>query len=862
MGEDTVIGVPRNSRHHVSRARLLRLLDDVPLIVVRAPAATGKTALVAEWARNQERAGLWVTMGDPVPTRLEYWRTVVTALADIDALDRESPLREPLREPTLRRTLVRGFARLRKPFTLIVDNHNVTDADVDTDLVTLAQHVDELTIAVAGRARTSLEHPRTQILVDTRVLGTKALAFTAAETEALLDRHVDEATTTDGRFVHELTGGHPGLLRAVIAHTQHRAEALVSREGLQEFLTLLVRAEVRRALQDPRQRPAATFVLRCSLADQMRPVLAHQFAADLLLEEPLEEGLHRPEMLGVMDVDAISGTLEVSNYLRALLRVEARTHLREELPELYATIARQEMEDGTPLQALRAASASGDLDLVSVVIARRWQHFLWDGILTDAEEHLVTVPREQLHRYPLVAGLLGLAANMDPNRRQRAVGLLSIAVEGARLLRRSAERGERFFLTALEIALGRIGGIGQDPLPRTLAAVRTLDEWSNHLVRVESEPIFRTQLAITLFRSGRLYQAADVLRDAVATDDDGPGVAPFQAMAIKAGIHAHLGTMSTSRRFLARADEQGWSSELRDSYLGVLGHYAAAWDRIDAFDPSGAQHHVDRIAPQHVNIEFAPYVALLQAHIRLLQGRANEALDQLTEDMRRMEVDQRMTPFERITLDKVSALLSLAAGRIGQTRVKLAGEADAALNTVVGAAMELSSGRPEEALARLAARQRELTTPRSAGPQRVVVAAALLRTGDRAGALNAAEQLIALMAQHEVRSHLIYVTHRDLVAIRDLLADERPDLVPVLGDVEQVPRVLRSSDDVGLLTKRENVVLQELSRTGSTSELAERLGVSSNTVKTQLRSIYRKLGATSRSDALAVAVREGLLRSR
>jgi len=563
-----------------------------------------------------------------------------------------------------------------------------------------------------------------------------------------------------------------------------------------------------------------------------------------------------------MDVDAISGTLEVSNYLRALLRVEARTHLREELPELYATIARQEMEDGTPLQALRAASASGDLDLVSVVIARRWQHFLWDGILTDAEEHLVTVPREQLHRYPLVAGLLGLAANMDPNRRQRAVGLLSIAVEGARLLRRSAERGERFFLTALEIALGRIGGIGQDPLPRTLAAVRTLDEWSNHLVRVESEPIFRTQLAITLFRSGRLYQAADVLRDAVATDDDGPGVAPFQAMAIKAGIHAHLGTMSTSRRFLARADEQGWSSELRDSYLGVLGHYAAAWDRIDAFDPSGAQHHVDLIAPQHVNIEFAPYVALLQAHILLLQGRANEALDRLTEDIRRMEVDQRMTPFERITLDKVSALLSLAAGRIGQTRVKLAGEADAALNTVVGAAMELSSGRPEEALARLAARQRELTTPRSAGPQRVVVAAALLRTGDRAGALIAAEQLTALMAQHEVRSHLIYVTHRDLVAIRDLLADERPDLVPVLGDVEQVPRVLRSSDDVGLLTKRENVVLQELSRTGSTSELAERLGVSSNTVKTQLRSIYRKLGATSRSDALAVAVREGLLRSR
>ncbi|HTN55627.1 MAG TPA: helix-turn-helix transcriptional regulator, partial [Microbacterium sp.] len=52
------------------------------------------------------------------------------------------------------------------------------------------------------------------------------------------------------------------------------------------------------------------------------------------------------------------------------------------------------------------------------------------------------------------------------------------------------------------------------------------------------------------------------------------------------------------------------------------------------------------------------------------------------------------------------------------------------------------------------------------------------------------------------------------------------------------------------LTKRERVVLGGLHLYDSNADLAAALVISPNTVKTQLRSAYRKLGVTNRAEAL------------
>lgn len=65
---------------------------------------------------------------------------------------------------------------------------------------------------------------------------------------------------------------------------------------------------------------------------------------------------------------------------------------------------------------------------------------------------------------------------------------------------------------------------------------------------------------------------------------------------------------------------------------------------------------------------------------------------------------------------------------------------------------------------------------------------------------------------------------------------------------------------VGLsaLTQRERVVMSELGEDVTLEDIAARLWVTRNTVKTQLRSAYRKIGVSTRAEAVAWARAHGL----
>jgi DNA-binding CsgD family transcriptional regulator len=53
------------------------------------------------------------------------------------------------------------------------------------------------------------------------------------------------------------------------------------------------------------------------------------------------------------------------------------------------------------------------------------------------------------------------------------------------------------------------------------------------------------------------------------------------------------------------------------------------------------------------------------------------------------------------------------------------------------------------------------------------------------------------------------------------------------------------------LTRRERVVLAELAQHLTLEEIAQRLWVTRNTVKSQVRSTYRKIGVSTRAEAVA-----------
>ncbi|WP_084605974.1 response regulator transcription factor [Agreia bicolorata] len=81
-------------------------------------------------------------------------------------------------------------------------------------------------------------------------------------------------------------------------------------------------------------------------------------------------------------------------------------------------------------------------------------------------------------------------------------------------------------------------------------------------------------------------------------------------------------------------------------------------------------------------------------------------------------------------------------------------------------------------------------------------------------------------------------------------ASLREELDEILGDVSRsLPQVFSPVTPV-LLTARENEVLDALHRFSSVKELASALHISPNTAKTHLRSLYKKLGVTTREQAI------------
>ena len=60
------------------------------------------------------------------------------------------------------------------------------------------------------------------------------------------------------------------------------------------------------------------------------------------------------------------------------------------------------------------------------------------------------------------------------------------------------------------------------------------------------------------------------------------------------------------------------------------------------------------------------------------------------------------------------------------------------------------------------------------------------------------------------------------------------------------------------LTRRERVILSNLDEDVTLEQIATRLFVTRNTVKSQVRSVYKKLGVNTRAEAVACATAIGL----
>ncbi|WP_058302615.1 response regulator [Gorillibacterium timonense] len=81
----------------------------------------------------------------------------------------------------------------------------------------------------------------------------------------------------------------------------------------------------------------------------------------------------------------------------------------------------------------------------------------------------------------------------------------------------------------------------------------------------------------------------------------------------------------------------------------------------------------------------------------------------------------------------------------------------------------------------------------------------------------------------------------------------------VIAAREEQKAVRPAGGERSLLTDKETLILQFVARGFKSKEIAFDVGISERTVKAHLTSIYNKLGVDSRSQAVAIALEQGIL---
>ncbi|HVE76668.1 MAG TPA: response regulator transcription factor [Actinomycetota bacterium] len=106
------------------------------------------------------------------------------------------------------------------------------------------------------------------------------------------------------------------------------------------------------------------------------------------------------------------------------------------------------------------------------------------------------------------------------------------------------------------------------------------------------------------------------------------------------------------------------------------------------------------------------------------------------------------------------------------------------------------------------------------------------------------------------------IDHAELITAVKAVASGAGFLHPKITRplLERVGNLANEAMDRDRLTEREMSVLEELAEGKSSRAIAEGLHIAEETVKTHLARIYRKLGVSDRVQAVALAIRKGLVK--
>lgn len=863
---------PQPSARSLARLPLLAALDQAdrwPVTLVTGGPGSGKTQLLIDWAHRHadEREIAWVALGEDCNDPHRFWSLVLTAL------QRASPGSEPLcslRPPAdvdapFLQQVVGALDDLDRRITLVLeDTHEISSREVMAGLARLVRAAPgQLRLIVVARSDPPLPVHRMRLAGELGEIRAADLAFTADETRRLFAQHGVELTGTELDQVLRRTEGWAAGVRLAamslegVAGPLARAEAVAAFAGDNRAVVDYLMTEV----LDRQPDDLREFLLRTSVVERVDASLGDALTGGSRGAEALD-ALERSGAL-LVSLDGRRGWYRYHPLLLEMCRHRLAVERPEEVRALHRCAAEWFSVRDEPVEALRHALPSGDLDLVARIAVSQAGALVFghegratrallrearDGgdptspwfactralAYVDEDDHAELVRRVEAAESLLV----DLAPEVQHLPALVLALIRSSMARAAYDVAAAAHHSARALLLAEQMPAGEVPAMA-----RYVAFAHVLQGKS-------------------LVWSGRLDAAQTHLRlarDPGGTAADAPhgddtvvlaGAYLSLVMAMQGDLERARCEAESSLRIAADA---GWADDVQSTSA----HLALALVHLQRSELGECRRSLERAAQV---LDRKPdrllEIALTLAGVRMsaLSGRV-DAADEALGVARDLVAALPGVGFLDGWLTLVEVENALAAGEYERVVELVADDegltpAGGQARIVRGRAL-LALGRTEEALA-------------AVGPATSTDAPALVAVGawlvTAVGEQRMRHDAAALRAVHEALERaaperLLRPFRESLPAVGPLLERHRTtspthhDLVDrVLGLATRSPLAV-----VEPLTDRELAVLQLLPTLMTNPEIADELSVSVNTVKVHLKSVYRKLGARSRREAVVRA---------
>ncbi|MEV7520513.1 LuxR C-terminal-related transcriptional regulator [Streptomyces sp. NPDC091371] len=889
--------VPAVPKHLVHRPHLLKRLTagvEGPLTLVTGPAGSGKTVLAAHWAAEGTAPGplAWLTV-EPGDAPGAFWAYLLEALHRGGAAPAAGVGRPSRAEGVTRSFLVRlaeGLAESPRPAVLVLDQFDTAGAPgIAEGLDFVLRHAAAgLRVVLTSRTDPLLPLHRYRAAGEIAEIRYADLGFADEDAEALLEDHRLEISPEGIRLLMERTEGWAAGVRLCALAMQSSPDPEAFLRQFAADRTTIADYLLREVL-DAQPEPVQDLLLRASVTDRIHPALADALTGRDDAARTLADLARDHTFLERVDA---------SDWYRPhpLFAEVLRAHLRQRRPGLEPRLrgraARWLARTGRLTEAVAQAAAAGDWPFAAgLLVDGLALGRLFTGLEADRlGRAFAAMPAGTPGAAPALVGAACRLAEQDlPGCEaglRRADSYIGPATAAATASGPAVRLGRAF----VGVLAGRLAG---DPAATERAAAdadRLLREVPGQLLaeRREIKALVLAALGAAELGAGRLDRAESALTAAVEACG-APGAAGNSATA---GSPETQGTPETAyplcdalgslalvelkggrlrqaaghaRAALAAAEDSALPPERRPG----VAHLVLAGVAAEHDDLAAARRHLDRAtsgAGPRPEPAAAVGAAVIGARIAAAEGDGRAAIAALH-------------AVAAAGVPKPSQAWAQAELAVAESAVHLAhGDAAAALealdrvdgtardrlpeHAVARARALLAAGRGDHAREVLAALPADDHVPVPVRARAcLLLAEAAAADGAAAEAHRRLAESLGIARAEELRRMFsesgpwVRRTLRRDPALARLhgwllsRAPARAHAPPAAGP----PPVLEP------LSPRETEVLRKAAELLSTEEIAAELYVSANTVKTHLKSIYRKLSVTRRSEAVHRAQDLGIL---